>query len=86
MRARFVFAGCFAGLRRPGWGGNEWVAFGRQGWCLRPIRPNRSGMKWTFRTKLACAVAVGLLLTVLLGKFWGVGASLLVLTIPIRDR
>ncbi len=43
-------------------------------------------MKWTFRTKLACAVAAGLLATVLLGKFWGVGVSLLLLTIPIRDR
>jgi len=43
-------------------------------------------IKWTFRTKLACAVAAGLLLTVLLGKFWGVGATLLILVIPVRDR
>ena len=43
-------------------------------------------MKWTFRTKLAGAVAAGLLLTVLLGKFWGVGATLLILVIPVRDR
>jgi len=47
---------------------------------------NRSAMKWTFRTKLAGAVAAGLLLTVLLGKFWGVGATLLILVIPVRDR
>ncbi len=57
-------------------------------WTARPraaglTEPN---MKWTFRTKLACAVAAGLLVTVLIGKFWGVGVSLLVLTIPIRDR
>jgi hypothetical protein len=43
-------------------------------------------MKWTFRTKLMSAIAAGLLLTVLLGKFWGVGATLLVLLLPIRDR
>ena len=43
-------------------------------------------MKWTFRAKLVCAVAAGLLLTVLLGKFWGVGATLLILVIPVRDR
>jgi hypothetical protein len=43
-------------------------------------------MKWTFRTKLACAIAVGVLLTALVGKYWGVGATLLILVIPVRDR
>jgi hypothetical protein len=43
-------------------------------------------MKWSFRTKLICAVAAGLTLTVVVGKYWGVGATLLILIIPVRDR
>jgi hypothetical protein len=67
----------------------ERKGFGCVAWPAERGRPNRSVMKWikwTFRTKLACAVAAGLLLTVLLGKFWGVGATLLILVIPVRDR
>ncbi len=52
----------------------------------RAASPTDPAMKWNFRMKLACAIVAGLLVTALLGKFWGVGVSLLVLTIPIRDR